>query len=54
MKGKIRLKKAAEGDAYYVIKILRMAGEEDVEKVREKREHLRAKRRTRRKHKKGA
>ncbi len=54
MKGKIRLKKTGEEESCYAIKILRMASDEDVEIVREKRDHLRAKRRTRRKHKKGA
>ena len=51
MKGKIRLKKSADDKQYYAVKILRPADEEEAAAVREKRENLRKKRKSRRKHK---
>lgn len=51
MKGKIRLKKSADDKQYYAVKILRLADEEEAAAVREKRENLRKKRKSRRKHK---
>ncbi len=50
MNGKIRLKKSADDRQYYAVKILRSADEEEAAAVREKRENLRKKRKSRRKH----